>query len=62
MKVRNEVISSKTADFIINDYTFEVGGKNKQQKQIAKDGNSYIVKDDIEFWVYEYNSGCGLLV
>lgn len=49
MSVRNEVTSSKKADFVIKDYTFEVGGKNKQQKQIDKDGKSYIVKDDIEF-------------
>jgi predicted AAA+ superfamily ATPase len=49
MRVRNEVISSKNADFVIEDYTFEVGGKSKQQKQIEKDGKSYIVKDDIEF-------------
>ena len=49
MRVKNEGISSKNADFIIKDYTFEIGGKNKQQKQIEKDGKSYIVKDDIEF-------------
>lgn len=49
MKEKNDVISSRNADFVINDYTFEVGGKNKQQKQIEKDGRSYIVKDDIEF-------------
>lgn len=49
MRVNNEVISSPKADFIIGDYTFEVGGKNKQQKQIDKDGKSFVVKDDIEF-------------
>ena len=49
MRVNNEVISSKTADFVIDDYTFEVGGKNKQQKQIQQDGKSFVVKDDIEF-------------
>jgi len=49
MRVNNEVISSKTADFVIDNYTFEVGGKNKPQKQIEKDGYSYVVKDDIEF-------------
>ena len=49
MRVRNEVISSKNADFVIKGYTFEVGGKNKQQKQIENNGKSYIVKDDIEF-------------
>ena len=49
MRVKNEVISSKKADFIIDDYTFEIGGKNKQQKQIENDGKSFVVKDDIEF-------------
>lgn len=49
MRVKNEVISSKKADFVINNYTFEVGGKNKQQNQIKKDGKSFVVKDDIEF-------------
>ena len=49
MRVRNEVISSKKADFVIDNYTFEVGGKNKQQRQIEKDNKSFIVKDDIEF-------------
>ncbi|MBT7465564.1 MAG: ATP-binding protein [Bacteroidetes bacterium] len=49
MRVLNEVIFSKNADFVINNYTFEVGGKNKQQKQIEKDGKSFVVKDDIEF-------------
>ena len=49
MRVKNEVISSKNADFIIDNYTFEVGGRNKQQNQIEKDGKSFVVKDDIEF-------------
>ena len=49
MRVNNEVISSKKADFVIEEYTFEIGGKNKQQSQIEKDGKSFIVKDDIEY-------------
>ncbi|MDD2197720.1 MAG: AAA family ATPase [Bacteroidales bacterium] len=49
MRMKNEVISSKNADFIIDNYTFEVGGKSKQQNQIAKGGKSFVVKDDIEF-------------
>lgn len=49
MRLKNEVISSEKADFIIENYTFEVGGKNKQQAQIEKDGKSFLVKDDIEF-------------
>jgi len=48
MRVKNDVISSPKADFVIGNYTFEIGGKNKQQKQIEKDGKSYVVKDDIE--------------
>ena len=49
MRVLNDVISSKNADFVIDDYTFGVGGKNKQQKQIKQDGKSFVVKDDIEY-------------
>ncbi|MDD4191924.1 MAG: AAA family ATPase [Mangrovibacterium sp.] len=49
MRVKNEVISSKKADFVIEHYTFEVGGKNKQQDQIEKDGKSFVIKDDIEY-------------
>jgi predicted AAA+ superfamily ATPase len=49
MRVKNDVISSGKADFIIADYTFEIGGKGKQQGQIEKDGKSFVVKDDIEF-------------
>ncbi|TVR39511.1 MAG: ATP-binding protein [Bacteroidia bacterium] len=49
MRVNNPVISSKTADFVIDELTFEVGGENKQQKQIERDGKSFVVKDNIEF-------------
>ncbi len=49
MRLKNEVISSDKADFVIDNYTFEVGGKKKQQTQIEKDGKSFLVKDDIEF-------------
>jgi len=49
MRVKNDVISSKKADFVIDNYTFEIGGKNKQQKQIEKNGKSFVVKDEIEF-------------
>ena len=49
MRLNNNVISSQKADFVIDDFTFEVGGKNKQQTQIEKDGKSFVVKDDIEY-------------
>ncbi len=43
------VNASKKADFLINDkYTFEIGGKNKNQKQIKDIDNSFVVKDNIE--------------
>lgn len=49
MRVKNEVISPKKADFEIEGYTFEIGGKNKQQTQVKKDGKSFVVKDNIEY-------------
>lgn len=49
MRVNNEVISSKTSDFVIDNFTFEVGGKSKPQRQIERDGKSFVVRDDIEF-------------
>ncbi len=48
MRVRHQVVASPVADFFIDDKTFEVGGKNKGQKQIRDVDNGYIVKDDIE--------------
>jgi len=49
MRVRNEVYRSPKADFNINNLTFEVGGKSKNQEQIKNMKNAYIVKDDIEY-------------
>lgn len=48
MRVKHDVFASPVADFQIDDKTFEVGGKNKGQKQIKEVENGYIVKDDIE--------------
>lgn len=43
------VYASKDADFLVNEqFTFEIGGKNKQQKQIKGIENAFVVKDDIE--------------
>jgi len=49
MRVKNEVFRSEKADFNINDITFEVGGKSKNQEQIKDLKSAYIVKDDIEY-------------
>jgi len=48
LRVKYDVIVSPVADFIIGDYTFEVGGKNKSLKQIQGIDKAFIVKDDIE--------------
>ena len=48
MRVKHDVFASPVADFVIDDKTFEVGGRNKGQKQIKDIENGYIVKDDIE--------------
>lgn len=63
MEVKNSVASSDVADFTIGNYTFEVGGKNKAQKQISGVDNAYVVKDDIEYgymnviplWAFGFN-------
>lgn len=48
LRVKQDVISSRIADFQIGGRTFEVGGKNKGQKQIAEAVEGYVVKNDIE--------------
>jgi len=49
LKQITKVEAAKTGDFFVNDrYTFEIGGKGKQQKQIKNVPDSYIVKDEIE--------------
>lgn len=48
LRVNYPITSSPLADFQIENATFEVGGKNKGQKQIKEAENGYIVKDGIE--------------
>lgn len=47
--VNYDVITSKVADFMIDEMVFEVGGKGKGQKQIEGIEKAYVVKGDIEF-------------
>ena len=49
MRVNHDVTSSRIADFAINEYTFEVGGRNKSKKQLGNTTHGFVVKDDIEF-------------
>jgi predicted AAA+ superfamily ATPase len=49
MSVNNAPVSSAAADFKVEKYTFEVGGKNKTQEQIKNTPDAFIVKDNIEY-------------
>lgn len=48
LRVHHAPVTSPVADFEIGDLTFEVGGPNKQQKQIRGTPNAFIAKDGIE--------------
>lgn len=48
LRVEHDVITSPVSDFLIDDITFEVGGKNKKQKQLQGLDKGFVVKDDIE--------------
>ena len=47
-RVKHKVTSSAKTDFSIGELNFEIGGRNKDQKQIKTVENGYVVKDDIE--------------
>ena len=49
MRVMHKVFASRESDFVVGEYTFEVGGRNKGKKQIQDIPNGIVVKDDIEF-------------
>ncbi len=50
LSVMHKVELPQKADFIVdNKYIFEIGGKNKTQKQIIDIPNSFIVSDNIEY-------------
>ena len=45
----HKVSASQHADFLVNDeYTFEIGGKNKTRKQLKDIPNGYIAADNLE--------------
>ena len=51
MQVNHKVTASRMADFEVEGYTFEVGGRSKSKRQIAsaEPGKGFVVKDDIEY-------------
>jgi len=49
LKVKHQIQASKKGDFVVDEkYIFEIGGKNKDFKQIKDIENSFVVADDIE--------------
>ncbi len=49
LQANHQVQSAPGSDFLVDgSYTFEIGGENKKQKQIAGTANAFVVKDDIE--------------
>lgn len=55
VKGLREINLSVESDFIIDKkYTFEIGGKSKTKKQIAKLDNAFIAKDNIEIGFENY--------
>ena len=50
LSVQHTVHHSPKTDFIIdNKYSFEIGGKNKDQQQIVNLKDAWVVKDNMEF-------------
>lgn len=49
LRVVDEPVTSPVSDFLVGERTFEVGGRNKKQKQIKDVENAFVVKDDIEY-------------
>ena len=47
-RIFSDVVASPVSDFLIDDMTFEVGGKKEGQKQIQEVQKGFVVKDDIE--------------
>ena len=53
LQVNHQVQAAAKSDFLIDGiYTFEIGGENKKQKQITGTMDAFVVKDDIEYGVF----------
>lgn len=50
LRLKHKVRYAEARDFVVDDViTFEVGGKNKTNKQIASIENSWVAADDMEY-------------
>jgi hypothetical protein len=53
LQVNHQVQAAVKSGFLIDGtYTFEIGGENKKQRQIAGTSNAFVVKDDIEHGMF----------
>lgn len=49
IRTNHDIVTSPVSDFLINgQYTFEIGGRKKKQRQLRGIENGFVVKDDIE--------------
>lgn len=49
MRIKHQLTYPLNGDFLVDDrYTFEVGGKGKNKRQIAQTPNSFLALDDLE--------------
>ena len=51
MDKTDKIYSGKNGDFIVGEFTFEIGGAKKSFEQIKDMPNSFIAADDIEVGV-----------
>jgi hypothetical protein len=50
LRVLHSVNYSDKSDFLVDDrYTFEIGGQNKNRKQITGIENAFVAADNIEY-------------
>jgi len=50
VSARHEVHYSESSDFLVDKiYTFEIGGKNKGDKQLGGNPNGYVASDNLEY-------------
>ncbi len=53
LQATHQIQAAPVSDFLVDGiYTFELGGKNKNKKQIKDNSNAFVVKDDIEYGAF----------
>lgn len=53
LQATHQIQAAPVSAFLVDGtYTFELGGKNKNKKQIKDNSNAFVVKDDIEYGAF----------